>query len=240
MKKLFILAAVTAVTLAVQGVEIRVFPLINGNCVLLATNSTIYWDSTNVLFQTSDGAHMLSLTNDPGLTNRNGPRWSRDIPVFPTTTGEVNSNVGLSVRFGDTNMITTLISNAGYSASGFFVVSNASNPVQVGSATNWYPLFPAGTITNTYTLTFIRSVDGLNYPDARLAGANAPAAIDKFVWAIPFGGLCTNMVFTTNVPSAFLTGAKTIRLGSVLNSPTATTTSQGALLVEVNISQPVP
>ena len=219
------------------GATPRTFSLINGSNVLLATNHTTYFDDTNVLYHGPNGAYWLSWTNDPGNTNAFHAAWSKDMTVAADANGNVNSNIGLMVQFGNTNLLSILMTNT----AGQYYVSNANDTLaNVPSATTWYPIFVAGTITNTYTFTFLRSIDGTTFPNPHLSGANAPGGQDTFVFTIPFAGLCTNMVFSTNFPSAFVTGARAIRLGSVGSAATATTVNQGALLNNVKITQWVP
>jgi hypothetical protein len=210
-----------------QGVT-PVGPAFTAGSVMVITNgATVSYGDTNVFFV--NGLAPANAYSHPTLTGR----WSLANSNFVATTGQNGTNyIPLAAYF--TNAAAFNSTNA--LAGGYVNNTNVFNGLAWGDIPGWANLRGdvgsgclsctvigigsraadvAGAPTNNITLTFSKSVDGVNF---------GTDVADRLVWG--FSGNCvTNGVHTTNFTSAFFTGAKKIRLEKIVLSSVASGTN---------------
>lgn len=163
---------------------------INGQNIGLSNNTTILYPGTNVLFVDFSGNinYQGNNTNAAGVQN---PFPLADCNIYPNGNGDAISNVTIAVTMNYTN-----------------ILPGPNQNFTNGAATNAFGLGPKA--TNTVTITFYRSVDGFYFD-------NSGAAANQFVLVITNSLVNTNgFTFITNLPTSFTTGARKIRVASIL------------------------
>lgn len=213
---------------AQPGIKHTTATFINGCNIYMPTNITYQYGYTNILFDNLQGAPVFSLSNNAvyytnavGVTSNvfTYPPAIVDVSSWCDANGGVLANAAITIGINATNLFLQGLSipnpNNPNSVTG-------SNPTATTTNIGWGQMvLPVATSTNILTFTFQKGVDGGGYPSQQ--GIPAPSIYDTTI-ADQFVVVVTNtsglipVVICTNLPSNFLTGAKSIRLVSVVSS----------------------
>lgn len=220
---------IAPVTRGGQGGQFTTQSFINGQFLIMSNNTTI----EPVLLQ----------TNVFYIDNKNLGRWAF-----------MNTNFVPSVGQNGTNYIPAAVywtNNQAYSQTNALIggwTTNAQtiNPPAIVDVTGWVDAYGspaqsvlsfttygigsraqnvAGAPTNTITVTMIKSSDGTNYSSG---GQTVNYDYMTFAFSASAG---TNFTYQTNVPTTFMQGARSIRLGM-----TSSNVASGTNVVFSNIS----
>lgn len=209
---------------------------INGCNLILSNNVTIKYGYTNLLFVNKKGGGDNSLsntavfyTNAVGVTSNiiTSPPAIVDVNAYPDLNGNPGTNTSIIIVMNSTNLFLGEL-------------GAIPNPNNTNSVNSWAPsiVAPGVTIgassTNTITLTFARTTDGYGNKYIGQQGGVVPdsfgtTAPDQFVWSFAAPGASV-LVMSTNLPVAFLTATKSIRLVSAVSS-----TASGSSGVIINV-----
>lgn len=271
MKKLITIVAAVAVSLSINAANWKFDSLLSGFNVLVPTNSTIGLSSlginaSNVLYTTSQGAIVLSYSNNvagiPGGTTTNGFYGDafRTANTYPDVNGDINANASVWVMIGNTNLLPIVCSN---STGQLFVPTSSTNgaisywgttptvwPLAASSVINWmfpattnmYPNFAGGTNNVVVTLYRESTLD--------FGGSSTITRVPFWETTSIFSFTCTPTVnvpgstpyvVVTNLPTGFLQGGRIVGC-TVTATPVGAggATSLGVLLNQIGILQPVP
>lgn len=207
MKKLILISSITALLafwVVVPSSPVKADPakydlqsFINGQNLTLSNNTTLTYPITNnVQFIDPSG----NINEISGSTNGAGVNWPNpvvDVNIYPDANAQPLTNCRVFVRLNFTNALP-------------FANQNFTN----GVATNG--ITPNTSSSNLVTLTFGFSGDGTNYDGVGVGGTT-----NLFVWAVGLSTTMTNgYVMSTNLPSGFTTGARKMRLLSIVANNT--------------------
>ena len=242
--------------------------LLSGFNVLVPTNSTIGLsglgiNASNVLYTTPQGQIVYSYSNNvagfPGGTTTNG--FFTDAfslaNTHPDVNGDVNANASVWVMIGNTNLLPIVCTN---STGQLFVPAASTNgavpywggapvvwPLAASSTINWmfpattnlYPNFAAGTNSVVVTLYRESTMDfGASSGVTRVPFWETTSQFSFTCTAPVVGPGSTAYVVVTNLPTGFLQGSRIV--GCTVTANPIGSTSQGVLLNQIGILQPVP
>lgn len=222
------------------------------NCqwVVIPTNTTVQYNYTNVTYEQpilpQGWTNVLSLT-----TNINGNivnQWGKHVEYFPDGRANLNTNYSVVIMINNTNLLlSTKPDPQGYpiaplqwfNTNGLYIYGTVTN-VYTNSygiiSTNlayYYPtppITPNANSTNQLTFNFVRET----FPGIYSTNANdiwAVAVTNNSMGAATSAGF----VVTTNVPAWFLTGARKIRLWSIV-SASSSTAGSGQLINDIRLN----
>lgn len=218
------------------------------NCqwLVLATNSTIQYNYTNVTYElpiTPNGwSNFLSLN-----TNLNGniiPQWEKDVNYLPDGQANICSNYSLAIYFNSTNLLLEtkpggqfpLAPLYWYNTNGAFIYGAITNVftnaygIISSNVVNYYPvppIIPAATSTNAITMVFQKEL----IPGVYGTLTNGS---DLFIWSVTNASGLVPVCVSTNLPSSFLTSSSKIRLLSI-TSGVGVGTSTGSLINDIRL-----
>ena len=231
----------------------RFLPLLSGYNVFVPTNATtIGLGVTNVLFTTTAGQVLFSLTNNyiaassgTAVLNTNltvGDAF-KIVSLTADANGDINANTSLWISYGNTNAIPIVATNS----AGQWFVTNWLYAVSIvpnwmyPATTNYYQQFIAGAMTNTITVTLYRAatLNPMGSLGASL-GPNVPLWETTNAWNftfVPSAGV-TGGTLSTNLPTTWLQGAKFVYM--TISAAAGGGVGGGELLNQAGIMQPQP
>ncbi|MDE2097286.1 MAG: hypothetical protein KGL39_08595 [Patescibacteria group bacterium] len=224
--------------------------------------------STNVLFTKYNGQNVYSYSNNVNGRLRSsgfvGDAFNL-VKLVSDANGDINANASLWIMLGQTNYIPTVGTNTsgqfivpGYQTNGLapalggslvpWPLAVANGPVWQGNATtNFFPLFGQGgqaitnqLIVNLYAVSTMNPKGGMG-PDLNPTVPLAEST-PSFTAYFPMAGntAVTPLVFSTNLPTAFLQHARMVymTIGFTNSIYTAGTNAWNVLLNQAGIVQP--
>jgi hypothetical protein len=268
MKKLITIAVLAFVACSVSAANWKFDSLLSGVNVLVPTNSTIGLsglgiNASNVLYTTLQGQIVYSYSNNvagfPGGTTTNG--FFNDAfsmaNTYADVNGDINANASVWVMIGNTNLLPIVCTN---STGQLFVPAANTNgalsywgttptvwPLSPSSTINWmypattntYPSFTAGTNAVVVTLYRESTLDfGLSSGVTRVPFWETSSQFSFTCTASAATPGSTPYVVVTNLPTGFLQSGRIV--GCTVTATPLGTTSQGVLLNQIGILQPIP
>lgn len=235
----------------------RFMPLLSGYNVYVPSNSVVGYGSTNVLNTTYAGQIIRSLTNNTinGTANTNlvAPDAFKLVGLQPNAVGDYTANAAVVITLGNTNLLPIAVTN---SVGQWFIPSMPYTtnyataawattwPLAPSPAPNWmypattniYPAFTA-TATNLITVTLYRSA--WSNPSEATTGPKVYTweTTSSFSFSVNANGV-TPVTVLTNLPAAWLLGARHVYATVTANNVTANTS--GVLINQLGIVQPQP
>lgn len=262
----FVGLALTASAQNGQVITHKSLSFINGCNLFVPTNAVMFYGATNALFVLPTGAAGLSLSNY-AVYYTNAVNVTSNVFLTPgaikdnvanycDANGNVAANVALTIGVNSTNLFLPQLTLP--NVNNFNSLAQLGTNVLIGNtnvSTIQYTNQPVVTSTNLLTFVFQRAVDGdvLSYSSI-MNGTNNVNSItnwsygntiqDKFTVTIDNtfyqGNSGVNpVVICTNMPAAFLTGTKAIRLLSI-TSGSALGSSAGQIINFIKIGGYLP
>ena len=237
----------------------RFLPLLNGYNVLVPTNATVGYGSTNVLYTTYAGQVVYSYSNNVngGLnTNYTAPDAFKVQSLASDANGDINANASLWIYVGNTNWIPVVTTNsvgqwmvppAGFTNltlttayAGWPLAPASAFPNWMGLATtNYYPAFIASA-TNVVTVSLFASptMNPQGGTGSATLGPVAPIweTTASFVTSVTPNGI-TAVCLSTNLPIAFLQHGRHI-YATLSAPPNLASNGNGILVNQLGILQP--
>jgi len=235
-------------------------PLLSGFNVLVQTNlvsnqglaygATL--NTTNVMYTTVNGQIVLSyqqITNVSGSYSTNvAPDAFKIVQLYPDLNGDINANASVIVQYGNTNYLPIIATNAQgqyFTTNWALATSQYPNWMYPGT-TNFYPLFNAA--TNTFTVTlyraptkFLNGSGGAGNESTLFPYTPMWETTSAFSFTVTQNGSCTNGCVITNLPAAWLQGAKYVYANINLPANMSTNLATGGVLInQLGILAPRP
>lgn len=256
-----LLACATTYAQTSAQTQYRFISLLTGYNVLAPTNAAVGYGSTNVLYTTTAGQIVYSLTNNSynasGNTNLIAPDAFKVITLQPDVNGDVNANTSVFISINNTNLIPIAVTNSvgqwfipslpyttNYATAAWATVWPLA-PVAAPSwmypaTTNLYPT-PLWAATNTVTVTLYKGIS-----DVR--GGIGPNGVTPYpLWettgtftfvVTPSGTVNTPLTLFTNLPTSWLQGAH--KVYATVQTTTGASGTFGALINTLGIIAPQP
>ena len=226
----------------------RFLPLLSGYNVLVTTNGAVTLGTTNTLFTAYNGQVLYSLTNNMinGTVNTNASAADafQTVALLPDANGDINANAAIWVAVGYTNWIPVVVTNSvgQYFVTNNWILGESSTPNWMYPATtNYYPSFGASA-TNVVTVTLYRA--GTKNPKGGISGsinngsfpmlAETTSAFNIVLTANGTTGVCV----TSNLPAAWLQGAKHVYASVNIATNNAGANNLGIIVNQIGILQP--
>jgi hypothetical protein len=239
----------------------KFLPLLSGYNVALPNGTNLTIGSSNFLYTTTKGQVVYPYSSTGISSNTVAPDAFQMQTLSADVNGDIAANASVFIYLGNTNWIPVVTTN---SVGQYFVAppgfTNASIttayagwPLAAGNGypnwmypatTNYYGLYNSSVGTNTVVVTLYKS------PSTSPSGGIGPnlgptptfanqmwESTSTFSFSLNYNTTNGTVVgFSTNLPTAWLTGAKHV-YASILNLGT---NSVGVLINQLGISQPQP
>lgn len=237
MKKLF-LAIGLGVAFAAQAVTPITEQFINGSGLIVSNNVTLTWNQAKLLVfeDNANGGLYNGLPNRAfwSLTSTNlmpsiasnsvsgffpGTQYWTNQTV-PYTNGATGNYGGVPTYPGGYVVNTNLVKPRAWSDVPAWC--DGVGGVGIGNITVTVAPGEDSACTNVLTLTFVPVVNGTNYVNLGTPAAAPVEGVDKLTLRVAAQGT-SFATARTNIPAAFMTGAKRIRLQTIVSSDASTT-----------------